>query len=328
MIEFIVALWAVAAMQGSHSGSGAARPYNPLDADPRTVHTLYLAVHDTARHRDIPICIYLPAERTPAPVILFSPGLGGSRSNYAYLGQHWAARGYCVVVLQHPGSDDAVWRGKRPLQAFADLRAAASLQNFLLRVQDVRTVLDHLAKWHRQKGHPLFAHLDMAHVGMAGHSFGAVTTQAVSGQAFGMLGQVYTDARIRAAIVMSPSAPRFGSPEAAFGKVRIPWMIMTGTDDSSPLGRTDAASRQKVFEGLPAKDKYQLVLFQAEHSAFSDRALPGERRPRNPNHHRAILALSTAFWDAYLRSDSKAKTWLRSNAARSVLEPRDRWEAK
>jgi hypothetical protein len=41
-----------------------------------------------------------------------------------------------------------------------------------------------------------------------------------------------------------------------------------------------------------------LVLHNAEHSVFTDRPLPGEREPRNPNHHRVILALSTAFWDA------------------------------
>ena len=31
---------------------------------------------------------------------------------------------------------------------------------------------------------------------------------------------------------------------------------------------------------------------------------------RNPNHHRSILALTTAFWDAYLRDDARGKAWL------------------
>ena len=31
-------------------------------------------------------------------------------------------------------------------------------------------------------------------------------------------------------------------------------------------------------------------------------------RPNEANHHRAILALSTAFWDAWLRDDAAAKT--------------------
>lgn len=47
-----------------------------------------------------------------------------------------------------------------------------------------------------------------------------------------------------------------------------------------------------------------MALHNPEHSAFTDRPLPGDTDPRNPNHHRAILALSTAFWDAYLRDNS------------------------
>jgi hypothetical protein len=54
--------------------------------------------------------------------------------------------------------------------------------------------------------------------------------------------------------------------------------------------------------------------------------LPGDREPRNPNHHRVILALSTAFWDAYLRGDAGALTWLNGPGPRSVMEPADRWQ--
>jgi hypothetical protein len=40
---------------------------------------------------------------------------------------------------------------------------------------------------------------------------------------------------------------------------------------------------------------------------FTERPLPGDREQRNPNHHRAILALRTAFWDAYLCIDAAAQ---------------------
>jgi hypothetical protein len=69
-----------------------------------------------------------------------------------------------------------------------------------------------------------------------------------------------------------------------------------------------------------------VVFHDAEHSAFSDRGLLGDRRPRNPNHHRAILALSTAFWDTYLRDRSEARAWLQGAGARGILEPVDRWQ--
>ena len=80
------------------------------------------------------------------------------------------------------------------------------------------------------------------------------------------------------------------------------------------------ASRLGVFPVLPPGNKYELVLEGAEHSAFGDRPLPGDKEPRNPNHHRAILALSTAFWDAYLRGDAAAKAWLDGAGPRTVLE--------
>jgi len=54
--------------------------------------------------------------------------------------------------------------------------------------------------------------------------------------------------------------------------------------------------------------------------------LPGDKEPRNPNHHRVMLALTTAFWDGYLRGDKDALAWLNGAGPRSVLEPADRWQ--
>jgi hypothetical protein len=129
---------------------------------------------------------------------------------------------------------------------------------------------------------------------------------------------------------MSPSPPRRGQPAAAFGKVAIPWLLMTGTHDAA-LGVSDVTPGQRltVFPALPPGRKYQLVLDRAEHSAFSERARPADQNPRNPNHHRAILALSTAFWDATLRADAAAQAWLDDDqAVRNVLEPNDQWSRK
>lgn len=305
------------------------RTYDPLavSAQPRPAH-LDLTVQDEPRRREIPLRIYLPAENAPAPVVLFSHGLGGSREGSAYLGTHWASRGYVAVFLQHPGSDAQVWRDKPPAQRMAAMRQAASLENFLLRAKDVPAALDQLERWNASAGHPLAGRLDGKRIGMSGHSFGAVTTQAVSGQV-ALGGAVsWTDPRIRAAIAFSPSSPRGANPRRAFGRVKIPWMLMTGTKDTSPIGQAGLESRLAVYPALPPGGKYELVLAGAEHSAFSDRALPGDTEPRNPNHHRAILALSTAFWDAWLREDAAAKAWLDGNGPSSILDKKDRWQKK
>jgi predicted dienelactone hydrolase len=306
-----------------------AAAYDPLRLDPGTAPTsVDLTLRDVERNRELPVRVWLPLDTAPAPVILFSPGLGGSRAGYAYAGRHWAARGYVVVHLQHPGSDDAVWKDAAPGRRLRALRDAASVENFVLRADDVPAVLDALRRWNGEPGHPLHRRLDLEHVGMAGHSFGAVTTQAVAGQSFPVVGTRYTDPRIDAALAMSPSAPRRGRAADAFGSVRVPWLLMTGTRDGAPIGGASIESRREVYPALPPGGKYELVLHDAEHSAFSDRALPTDAAPRNPNHARAVLAISVAFWDAWLRDDARARAWLDGGGPRTVLATADGWQRK
>jgi hypothetical protein len=129
---------------------------------------------------------------------------------------------------------------------------------------------------------------------------------------------------------MSPNRPqnRLLSAERAFSEVRIPWLLMTGTKDDSPIGDTTPESRLEVFPALPPGDKFELVLKDGNHYAFTERSDGGIKTERNPRHWNTILALSTAFWDAYLRDDEAAKRWLVGNDARSVLSPGDRWQMK
>ena len=313
-----IMVWALTAQASS---------YDPLAVPPGLpASKLEFTVHDAARHRDIPLLVYLPTNTLPEPVILFSHGLGGNREGSKFLGEHWAARGYVAVFLQHPGSDDSVWKDVPPAERRRAMKQAASLNNFRLRVQDVPAVLNQLAIWNAATNEPLAGRMNLRKIGMSGHSFGAVTTEAVSGESFPITGRKFTDPRITAAIAFSPSSPKRGNPAHAFGLVSIPWMLMTGTKDTSPIGDQDVTSRLAVYPALHGAPKYEVVLFNAEHSAFTDRALPGDQEPRNPNHHRVILALSTAFWDAYLRGDSDALAWLNGPGPRSVMEAQDRWQ--
>jgi predicted dienelactone hydrolase len=306
------------------AGAGYDPLFLPRDTATRVVE---LTVRDTQPVRAIPLLVYLPLKQSPAPVVIFSHGLGGSRWGNSFMGRHWSARGYVAVFLQHPGSDEAVWRDKAVANRMAAMTQAGKAPNLVTRVKDVRAVINQLERWNADKGSVLNARLDLKRIGMSGHSFGALTTQAVSGERFPVGGRM-TDARIKAAIMFSPSSPRRGNAKEAFGSVTIPWMLMTGTEDVAPIGDADLASRLAVFPALPPGHKYQVVLDKAEHSAFTESALPGDREKRNPNHHRAMLALSTAFWDAYLNSDAAARAWLDGQGAKSVLEAKDRWQTK
>ncbi len=318
---------ALKAADKNGDGKLSCEEYDPLvvgDVKPAHVD---LTIKDMKRNRDIPIRVYLPETKQAAPVVLFSHGLGGNREGSAFLGRHWASRGYVAVFLQHPGSDDTVWKDLPITQRMAALKQAAGLREFLLRVQDVPAVLDQLANWNEDMAHAFAERLDLHRVGMSGHSFGAITTQAVSGQ-IPPIGQGFTDIRIKAAVIMSPSGPANGNVNQAFSSVKIPWMLLTGTKDNNPISGADPKTRLVVLPALPLGSKYQLVLNKAEHSAFTERALPGETERRNPNHHRAILAVTTAFWDAYLQNDESARKWLDGESVKSVLEKEDKWHKK
>lgn len=327
---FAVAFFACASV-GVASAQGLS--YDPLQrSETGASQRVDLTVRDQTRNRDIPLRVYLPSSREPAPVVLYSHGLGGNREGNSYLGQHWSARGFVVVAMQHHGSDEGVWKRVGAERRMQSLKRAANLESALLRFRDVPAVIDQLEKCQvagdSDESNLLVGRMDLTRIGMSGHSFGAVTTQAVSGQRMPTGEAPFTDRRIKAALAMSPNAQKNGDPKTAFGRVNIPWLLMTGTHDAAPIGDATVESRLAVFPALPPGGKYELVLNDAEHNAFGDRALPGEHRPRNPNHHLVILALSTAFWDAWLRGDESAMAWLDGEGPRSVLAPEDRWQIK
>ena len=103
--------------------------------------------------------------------------------------------------------------------------------------------------------------------------------------------------------------------------------------------KTIRAESQKALEGQATRFKrdssvmrskvthVELVLDNAEHMAFSDRTLLG-RQHRNPNHHKSIQAISTAFWDCYLLGDGEARAWLSGPQVKRRLDEKDIWLSK
>ncbi|MCW1883539.1 hypothetical protein OKA04_02295 [Luteolibacter flavescens] len=301
--------------------------YDPLKVKDGEPVSKTFDVKDTSRSRTLPIRVYLPGpeSKKPAPVVLFSHGLGGSRDNSPYLGNHWAKRGYVAVFIQHPGSDEAVWKEAAAVERRSTLKRAASLENYLDRAKDVPAVIDALTRWNGEKGHALSGKLDLEHIGMSGHSFGAHTTQALAGQ--GARPRLsLAEPRIDAAVMMSPSPPAAGDPARAFANVKIPCLLMTGTHDDSPIGNTTPESRLLVFPYLKQAPAWQVVFDQATHMDFGQRPKAGALA-KPTRYHRAILALTTAFWDAELKGDPAAKKWLNGSGSKSVLIKADRWES-
>ncbi|MBM4103687.1 MAG: hypothetical protein FJ263_06480 [Planctomycetes bacterium] len=280
----------------------------------RDVEKQHLEWTDAERLRSIPVTIYMPKGDGPFPVILFSHGLGGSRDGYAYLGNHWAGWGYCCVHLQHEGSDSAVWRNKTPSKAWRDMNKAANSKNADDRVQDMLFAMKMLEQLNQQP--PYRGKLDTNRLGIAGHSFGAQTTLAMAGA--GRKNKVPVDRRIKAAIPMS--APVISGPLGLFGKsvysgVMVPCLHLTGTLDDSPIGGTRAGDRRTPYDIIDKADQYLVIFNGADHMVFSGRA----GRPSDELFDKLILGSTTAFWLAYLNSDSGAKEWLQKGSLKHYL---------
>lgn len=298
-------------------------PYAP---DRKLLQTEFLRLdwNDTARKRQVPVKIYYPADANgPFPVILFSHGLGGTRENYEYLARQWSANGYVCVHMQHIGSDDSAWRGQdRPMQS---MRQAANAQNSIDRAKDVSFALDQLEAVNASND-KLKGRMNLKEIGIAGHSFGANTTLLAAGQAFGMKRSTeYADPRIKCAIPMSAPVPvARGDLDAVYAKVTMPTFHMTGTKDDSPIGETSAAERRIPYDHI--KSNALLLIFKdGDHMVFSGRLAP---RPGDVEIQELIRVSSTAFWDANLKSDAPAKTWLYDGAFKKMLDSAGTFEQK
>ncbi len=305
-----------------------ARPAQAPAPGSYTVATVSYDWTDSTRDRKVPVKIYYPEKgQGPFPVIIFSHGLGGSREGCEYLGRHWASRGYVSVHVQHLGSDDAVWKGNaQPARAM--VQAAADPRNALNRTQDVSFTLDRVEALNRDVS-PLRGRLDLHAIGMAGHSFGAWTTLAIAGQSFGLRQETsLADPRIKAAVEMSAPVSRRGDLDRAYAKIALPILHMTGTLDDSPIGDTKAAERRIPFDRIQAPGQY-LVTFQGgDHMIFSGRPRRAGGGEKDRQFQELILQGSTAFWDAYLKGDAAAKSWLSGDGYAGVLGAEGKLEVK
>lgn len=285
---------------------------------------------DAARGRDVPVTVYLPARTSsPAPVIIFSHGLGGTRDGYAYLGRHWASNGFVSVHLQHAGSDAEILRGaKRPVESFRE--AVLNPKNTVNRAKDVSFALDQLGLLNQSTG-SFRGRLDLKHVGVAGHSFGAQSTLAISGMTFPLPTWNFTDKRFTAAVALSAPVPKTDT-QKRFDEIKIPVMHMTGTADDSPVGDTMAKERRVPFDLIKGVPQILVTLNGGDHMVFSRMVGFAGEVERDAIHHDLIRQGTTAFWNATLRSDTNAVAWLTGGAyvklagTNAVVELKD-WKA-
>jgi dienelactone hydrolase len=289
---------------------------------PFAAHTVDETWTDAARQRGVPVRVRLPETSERVPVILFSHGLGGSIAGGAEWGEQWASHGLAVVHVQHPGSDESLWKGKPAGERWAGLRSGADLTQFLARIADIRFVVDELAR------RPIAPRLRLDRLGMSGHSFGAITTLYLGGQKPAVPTSVeLVEPRFAAFLAFSPQAAG-ADPIDGFTGFTRPALLVTGTLDGRPYPGYGATPAQRLipFESMPGSgNKFLLVVDQADHLFFN-----GTRGLRDflaigregidfgaieARGYALVKAVSTAYWRAYLRNDEVAGRWLKEGGA-------------
>ena len=200
------------------------------------------------------------------PVILYSHGLGGERSETTSLVEDLASRGYVVVTIDHIHDAGVVELpdGRVEASAVPQLTGAAETQvttkEIVSRVADVRFVLDQLAvinrggnpdHEHRPLPRGLHGALDLGRVGMFGQSDGGSTTAHV----------MNVDSRITVGIDMDGT---LWTPEAVAGSDRP--LLLFGRQDLDPF----EASTWAAFLADQRGPALQLSLLGSTHHTFTD----------------------------------------------------------
>jgi predicted dienelactone hydrolase len=231
--------------------------------------------------RDAP----LDRRGAPYPALVFSHGNGGVRFQSVYLTEYLATHGFVVAAPDHVGN------------TFADLVNSANAlppaEAARVRPLDISRALDVLLASVAASGDRLHGAVDPAHVGVAGHSFGAYTalrvagasmdTQAVLAECAADGGLVcdgwqdvqmpasQLDARFSAALAQAPGGAQvmFAGGRNGFSDVAMPTMIQGGTlDQTTPF----EAEQRAPFEALPSP-AWLVAIDKAGHFTFSDMCL-------------------------------------------------------
>jgi predicted dienelactone hydrolase len=292
---------------------------------------------DAARHREVPVKVRWPeaaaASAGPLPIVLFSHGLGGTREGGSVWGEAWAVAGFVVVHLQHAGSDlAAVLAVTNSFMDQRALRSVAGPMQLLARLRDVSFALDEIGRRHAAR-QERWGSVRPVQAGLCGHSFGAHTTLGMAGQRYpGYEGM--TEPRLASFIAFSPSLPAVGDARQVFDRITRPLLCVTGTLDSDVVGVGATPERRRaVFDALPAGDKAQLILQEADHMTFAGQTgraveiVPREQITRDlqPAHHALVASITTDWWRATLRGDAMARQRLLVPAG---LRLADTWQQK
>ena len=303
--------------------------FHPLRPAVRIVERHVGSTADLDHGSILPLVCRWPEDMSPKGFVIFCHGLSASGLDYAEISTHWASHGYIVVHPTFPDWIGAVARAEPQLgldpaddlTGWADNpKVRARLYEilhtpfyWLERIRITRQVLGALdAILGATCGHQATA----IPGAIAGHSFGAYTSQLFAGAEIDLPGEgprTFKDSRFRAAILLSAQGrDQQGLREGSWDRIDGPMLNVTGTLDGGAKGQ-NWHWKVEPYEFAPSCDKYLAVLTDADHY------LGGIARPDQspvPEQRNAVKQITLAFLDAYLPRDVAAKAWLEQIADR------------
>jgi dienelactone hydrolase len=162
------------------------------------------------------------------PVIVATHGYTGMLTDYTFLFEDLASRGYVVASVAHTYETTAVEfsDGRLITSVFGshlvedslrtDLRSLARARS--VRLQDLRFVVAELERLNSTPGGPLFHRLDLARMGIMGHSLGGEAALSSLEELPGLKAAVLLDA-----VVSPASAQGTNKPVLMVGEGRTSW---------------------------------------------------------------------------------------------------------
>ena len=231
-------------------------------------------LHADGRTR-IPVRLLLPDGTTPPPwpLVIYSPGLGGSLDSGALWTEVWRAAGWVCLHVLHPPTSDSLFQADSATLTQQRIQKSLAADHVPARAADISRVLDHLLA----PGTEFSRYVDAMHIAAAGHSYGALTVMALAGRA---LQPTLREARITAAIALSPGVGSLAKARS-MSSVAIPMMCVTGAlDEFVDIGLAPArvragvplAQRMAVYTQLPPGAKRLLFVHGADHMTFAGQA--------------------------------------------------------
>ncbi len=273
---------------------------------------------ETLRLGTFDVRVTYPKGDAPAPVVVFSHGLYGSKDGYQPLARFWASHGYVVIQPTHP---DSLREG---FQERTD-----AMRAWDERPKQISAVIDALATIEEKTGRKL----DRERIGVGGHSFGAHTSMLVGGAiayvGLRAKGTSFRDPRVKATLLISPQGAGGLLRKDSWMEYAVPALVITGSLDTSPISETKPESRLDPFK-LGPDGKMHLVWIEGAHHGFggiSGARFPGAGPP-DEGQVWVVQQASLAFFDAFVKGDEAAAKWLAEGEIAKTDRAKVRCETK